>query len=266
MQVASGPAAFAGPDPPVILVRDLVKRYRDFTAVGGLSLHVARGELYALLGPNGAGKTTTIKCLVGLLRPSAGSIEVAGSDIVRESSMAKRRLGYVPDRPFLYDKLTGAELVGFMAELYGLAPGPVRERADRYFAEFELHGWEDELIETYSYGMRQKLVLASVFARDHEALVIDEPMVGLDPKAAKALRHMLVAQARAGKAILMSTHSIQAAEMVADRIGIVAAGRLVAEGTLEELRQRARLPGSGLEDVFLHLTHEERVPSAPPLA
>ena len=248
-------------EPPMIVVRDLVKRYRDFTAVAGLTLSVARGELYALLGPNGAGKTTTIKCLVGLLRPTAGRIEVAGDDVVGAAAKAKRRLGYIPDRPFLYDKLTGAEFVGFMAELYGAAPGPVKARAAHYFEVFELHGWEDELVETYSYGMRQKLVLASVFARDHEALVIDEPMVGLDPKAAKALREMLISQARSGKAILMSTHSIQAAEMVADRIGIVLAGKLVAEGTLADLRERASLPGSGLEDVFLRLTHEDRVPA-----
>ena len=250
---------------PVIEIRGLVKVYDDFYAVAGLDLNVHRGELYAMLGRNGAGKTTTIKCLAGLLRPTSGSVSVAGRDLVKEAAEAKRALGYVPDRPFLYEKLTGAEFIGFMGELYGNDPEEVMERARRYIDLFELAGWEGELIETYSYGMRQKLVLSSVFARESEALLIDEPIVGLDPKATKTLRELLRELTDAGKAILMSTHSVQIAQIVSDRIGIIETGKLIAEGTLEELQQQAATPGSDLEDVFLSLTASES-PSLSPIA
>ena len=246
----------------MIEIRELRKRYRSFVAVDGVSLTVPRGSLYALLGSNGAGKTTTIKCLAGLLRPSGGQVLVGGIDLAREPAAAKRRMGYVPDRPFLYDKLSGAELIAFMAELFGLDPAGVAARARPLLEAFELTGWEDELIEAYSYGMRQKLVLSAVLAREPEALVIDEPIVGLDPRAAKTLRELLGERARAGTAILMSTHSLAIAEQVADRIGIIAGGRLVAEGSLAELRSLAALEGSGLEDVFLALTRAEPQPPA----
>ena len=226
----------------------------------GLGLRVERGELYALLGRNGAGKTTALKCTVGLLRPSAGRVLVGGLDVERDGARARGLMGYVPDRPFLYEKLRGSEFIGFMAELYGCDRQRVEVRARHYLELFELDGWEDELVETYSYGMRQKLVLSSVFAREPEALIIDEPIVGLDPRAAKTLRELLLELVGEGRAILMSTHSVSVAEAVAHRIGIIQAGSLCAEGSLEELRAKAGLPGADLEDVFLALTRDGRPP------
>ena len=241
----------------MIAIRGLVKRYRDFTAVAGLDLEIPGGELYTVLGPNGAGKTTTIKCLVGLLHPTAGAITVGGHDIGREPTAAKRLIGYIPDRPFLYEKLTGAELIRFMGQLYQADPVALARRAEELLARFDLKGWEHELIESYSYGMRQKIVLTAVLARDPAVLVIDEPMVGLDPRAAKSLREILLAEASAGKAILMSTHSVGLAEQVASRIGIIHRGRMVAEGTMAELRGRSASSDSDLEDVFRALTAED---------
>jgi ABC-2 type transport system ATP-binding protein len=242
----------------VIVIDSLRKSYRGFTAVSDLSLQVAPGELYGFLGPNGAGKTTTIKGLVGLLHPSAGRVSVAGHDLTREPEQAKRRIGYIPDRPFLYEKLTGAELIRYLGALYGAEPHGLERRARELLERLELGGWEGELVESYSYGMRQKIVLTAVLARDPQVLVIDEPMVGLDPRAAKQLRELLDESTRAGKAVLMSTHSVGLAEQVAHRIGIIHHGRLVAEGTMDQLRAQAERAGSHLEEVFLALTASER--------
>ena len=240
----------------MIEVQSLVKKYRDFTAVSQVSLTVEPGELYVVLGPNGAGKTTTLKCVVGLLHPSGGRVLVGGHDVSREPEAAKSLVGYIPDRPFLYEKLTGAEFIRFMGRLYRTDPESLRKRAEDYLERFRLTGWENELIESYSYGMRQKIVLAAVFARDPQVLVIDEPMVGLDPRAAKTLRELLQDLAERGRTVVMSTHSVGLAEQMATRIGIIDHGRVQAEGTMAELRARTDA-SNNLEEVFLALTEQE---------
>lgn len=251
----------------MIALHALVKRYRDFTAVAGISLKIEPGELYVVLGPNGAGKTTAIKCMVGLLHPTAGSVLIGGHDVASEPKLAKSLIGYVPDRPFLYEKLTGAELIRYMGQLYGTDPARLARRAEEYLAMFDLRGWEGELIESYSYGMRQKIVLTAVLARDPPVLIIDEPMIGLDPHAAKTLREQLQTLARRGTSILMSTHSVGLAEQLASRIGIIDHGRLIAEGTMSELRERTGRHDEDLEQLFLSLTRHEgggaEVPALP---
>jgi ABC-2 type transport system ATP-binding protein len=225
-------------------------------AVAGLDLTVPRGELFAFLGPNGAGKTTTIKMLVGLLRPSSGSVRVCGHDVVGHTQEASRNLGYVPDEPYLYDKLTGREFLDFVAQMHGLKPAESAQRIAREAGHFELGSFIDDLIDSYSHGMRQRLVFAAALLHDPPVLVIDEPMVGLDPRSARLVKDLLRAQATAGTTIFMSTHILAIAEEIADRIGIVDHGRLRALGTLAELRQELAQADTSLEQMFLEVTAE----------
>ncbi len=240
-------------NPPMLVVDHLTKRFGHKVAVDDLCLEVRRGELYAFLGPNGAGKTTTLKCVVGLLWPTAGRITIAGHDVHAEPLAAKRLLSYVPDQPFLYEKLSGTEFLYFVGRLYGLERRECVERAGRLLEMFEAKEWADELAENYSHGMRQKIVFCAALLHDPRLIVIDEPMVGLDPRSARLVKSVLRERVAEGCAVLMSTHTLSVAEELADRIGIIHEGRLIAEGTHAELQARAAT-SDRLEDIFLELT------------
>jgi len=237
----------------VIEILGLVKRFGTLTAVDHLDLRVAPGEIFGFLGPNGAGKTTTVKLITGLLQPDAGAVRVAGYDVTTQTLAAKRVMGLVPDEPFVYPKLTGAEYLRFIGELYGVPLEAQRRRIPELLAMFELSAWGGELLESYSHGMRQKLVIAGLLLHDPPVLVLDEPMVGLDPKSARLVRDILQTLARRGAAVFMCTHILEIAEKLCHRVGIMISGRLVALGTVAELRRRAE-GGGGLEDIFLSLT------------
>jgi len=237
----------------MIELERLTKRYGGFTAVEELSLRVDRGEIFGFLGPNGAGKTTTIRMMMGLLLPTSGRIRLGGFDLADDPIAAKRLSGFVPDRPFLYEKLTAAELLRFCGDLYEVDP-PVREaRIEKLLAVFDLVEWAGELIESFSHGMKQRLAFAAALLHEPRLLVVDEPMVGMDPRGARMLRSLLRSLAREGATLFLSTHSLEIAEALCDRIGIIQAGRLVAVGTLEELRLQAG-NAQGLEEIFLKLT------------
>jgi ABC-2 type transport system ATP-binding protein len=236
----------------VIEISGLVKRFGPLTAVSRLDLTVRPGEIFGFLGPNGAGKTTTVKLITGLLKPSEGRIRVAGFDVAAQTLEAKRRMGLVPDEPFVYPKLTGAEYLRFIGELYGVPIEFQRKRVPELLDMFELTAFGGELLESYSHGMRQKLVIAAVLLHEPKVLVLDEPMVGLDPKSARMVKEILLTLARRGTTIFMCTHILEIAEKLCHRIGIMIAGRLVAVGTLEELKAGGEK--TDLEDVFLSLT------------
>lgn len=233
----------------------LTKRFGKLTAVDRLDLQVRRGEIFACLGPNGAGKTTTIKMMMGLLQPTAGRISLGGFDLGREPQRAKQLCGFVPDRPYLYDKLTGAEFLDFVAGLYGVPPEDVPKRRQRLLEFFDLRAWEHELTESYSHGMKQRLALAAALIHEPQILVLDEPTVGLDPRGARLLKELLRSLTTRGATVFLSTHSLAVAEDIADRIGIIDGGRLIAAGTLPELQKLAGThAGADLEAVFLRLT------------
>ena len=238
----------------MIRITGLTKRYGTFTAVDGLSLDIPAGTLFGFLGPNGAGKTTTLRMIAGILRPTTGTVEIAGEDIHKNAVAAKARLGYIPDRPFVYDKLTGAEFLRFTAALYG-QDGPVVERRINELLElFELTRWKDELTESYSHGMRQKLIISSALVHKPEVIVVDEPMVGLDPKSGKLLKDLFREFVQRGGTVLMSTHTLEIAEGMCDRIAIIRGGTLVAYGTMDELRKQHDAGDATLEALFLKLT------------
>lgn len=234
----------------------VTKRYGGFTAVDDLSLAVPRGRIFGFLGPNGAGKTTTIRMIMGLLTPSAGAIRLGGHDLGREPIEAKRLCGFVPDRPFLYEKLTAREMLRLSADLYGLSGPRAAARGEELLSLFDLLDWADDLIESFSHGMRQRLAFACALLHEPEILVVDEPMVGLDPRGARMLRSLLRTLADRGTTIFLSTHSLEVAETLCDRIGIIQRGRLIAIGTLEELREQAGR-AADLEEIFLKLTGAE---------
>jgi ABC-2 type transport system ATP-binding protein len=238
----------------VIRLADLTKRYGKFTAVDTISLHVPRGELFGLLGPNGAGKTTTMRMIAGILRPSSGSISVAGIDLLARPLAAKARLGFIPDRPFVYDKLTGGEFLRFAAALYGQQGAVVERRIDELLELFELTPWKGELTENYSHGMRQKLIICGAFVHRPELIVVDEPMVGLDPKSARLLKDLFREFVDRGGTVLMSTHTLEIAEVMCDRVAIVYRGKVAAQGTMADLREQTASGNSSLEDIFLKLT------------
>jgi ABC-2 type transport system ATP-binding protein len=240
----------------MITLRQLTKRYGDFTAVAGIDLEVPRGELFGFLGPNGAGKTTTLRMIAGILRPTTGTVQIGGIDISADPVAAKMKLGFIPDRPFIYEKLTGAEFLTFVAGLYDQEGPQVEHRARELLALFDLEEWRDELVESYSHGMRQKLIISSAFVHRPEVIVVDEPMVGLDPKAARILKDLFREYTNRGHTIMMSTHTLEVAESMCDRIGIIQAGKIRAHGTMADLRMHATDGATGLEDIFLKLTGE----------
>lgn len=235
---------------------DATRCYGQKVAVDGLNLTIPSGELFAFLGPNGAGKTTTIKMLVGLLRPTRGHARICGFDVVQQPREASLRTGYVPDEPYLYDKLTGREFLQFVAQLYGLSRELAAERIEQQIERFRLREFVDHLGESYSHGMKQRLVFAAAFVHDPPVLVVDEPMVGLDPRSMRLVKDLLREQTRAGKSVFMSTHTLAVAEEIADRIGVFARGKLVFLGTVAELRSQLASDAS-LEHLFLTLTEEE---------
>ena len=241
---------------PAIRIQGLRKRFGEKTAVHGLDLEVATGEFFCFLGPNGAGKTTTIKMLTGLLRPSEGRIEIAGNDIEQEALAAKRLLGYIPDHPYLYEKLTGRELMRFVAGLYRMGADGLEARIEKLLEAFEIREVGDQLVQDYSHGMRQKLSFASTFLHRPKIVIVDEPWVGLDPKNIRRVKDDLKARTQKGLTVFMSTHTLSIAEEVADRIGILHRGRLLHLGTVAEIKALAEDPGS-LEEIFLELTRDE---------
>ncbi len=241
----------------MIRLEGLSKRYGSFTAVDGIDLHAPKGELFGLLGPNGAGKTSTLRMIAGILQPDGGRVLIDGFDVVEDPYRAKARLGYIPDRPFVYEKLTGAELLRFAAGLYGQEGEEIEDRINELLTLWDLERWADELVESYSHGMRQKLIISSALIHRPRALVIDEPMVGLDPRAARLLKDLLRAFADSGGCALISTHSLEFAEVLCDRLAVISEGKVVALGTMDELRGQAESRGSGLEEIFLKLTGGE---------
>jgi len=239
---------------PFIQVDHLTKRYGEKIAVKDVSFEVNSGEVFGFLGPNGAGKTTTIKIMVGLLKPSSGGVRVAGYDIVTQSIQAKAASGYVPDTPNLYAKLTGRELLSFVGELYNLERDQVGRRTDELLRMFDLTEASDNTIDSYSHGMQQKMALAAALMHDPKVLVLDEPTVGLDPKSARLIKDILRQMAERGAAVFLSTHILEIAERMCDRIGIINQGELIAVGTMEELRRLGQTGETSLEDIFLSLT------------
>lgn len=237
----------------MIEISGLVKRFGNLTAVSSLDLQVKPGEIFGFLGPNGAGKTTTVKMITGLLKPTEGFIRVAGFDVSRQPLEAKKSMGLVPDEPFVYPKLSGAEYLRFIGEIYGVPLAAQKARIPELLEMFELSRWGGELVESYSHGMRQKLVIAGILLHEPKVLVLDEPMVGLDPKSARLVKDIFLTLAGRGTAIFMCTHVLEIAEKLCHRIAIMIEGRVIALGTLEELRAKAK-SGSGLEDIFLSLT------------
>ncbi len=239
----------------MILIDDVVKRFGRFTAVDHVSLHVPAGEIHGFLGPNGAGKTTTMRMLAGLLNPSAGRLSIAGHDVVKDSEAAKLELGFIPDRPFLYEKLTAAEFLRFHGGLFGLGRAEgVTERSLELLELFDLSAWRDELIESFSHGMKQRLIMCAAFLHRPRAVVVDEPMVGLDPKGARLIKDIFRTMSRRGVAILMSTHTLEVAQEVCDRVSIIHEGRIIASGTIEELRVLADSEDQQLTPIFFKLT------------
>jgi ABC-2 type transport system ATP-binding protein len=238
----------------VIALRHLVKQYGQFTAVDDIDLEVACGEIHGFLGPNGAGKTTTLRMIGGLLKPTSGRILVNGHDLATSPEAAKASLGYIPDRPFIYEKLTAGEFLRFHAGLYGLDDSGVGERVREMLELFELGPWEHELVESFSHGMKQRLVMSAAFLHRPRSVVVDEPMVGLDPRGARLIKDVFRRMSARGVAILMSTHTLEVAQEMCDRISIILKGRIIARGTVPELRSLSGGGDGHLTEVFLKLT------------
>lgn len=238
----------------MIAIQNLVKQYGRFTAVDDVSLEVQPGEIHGFLGPNGAGKTTTLRMIAGLLKPTAGRILVNGHDLATSPEAAKASLGFIPDRPFIYEKLTAAEFLRFHGGLYGLNGNGVMSRIHEMLDLFELRRWENELVESFSHGMKQRLVMCSAFLHRPRAVAIDEPMVGLDPRGARLIKDVFRRMSERGVAILMSTHTLEVAQEMCQRITIINKAKVIAQGTVDDVRQLAGGGGDHLTSVFLTLT------------
>ena len=239
----------------MIRLDNIEKKYGKFQALHPLNLHVRKGEVFGFLGPNGAGKTTTIRMLAGVLVPTSGRVSINGIDLVQNPIDSKRHVGYIPDRPYLYDKLTAREFLQFVGGMYGLSPKEVAERGTELLTENGLLDRADELIEAYSHGMKQRLVLTSALLHRPKLLIVDEPMVGLDPHGAKRIKDQFRSIAQEGRTVFLSTHSLDVAQEVCDRVGILFKGRLIALGEVQTLLQDQS--STDLEEVFLKLTQEE---------
>ncbi len=244
----------------MIQLKNLTKTFGEVVAVNRLNLSVSKGEIFGFIGPNGAGKTTTLRMMGGVLAPTEGSVIIDGVNMADEPEKAKRRIGFIPDRPFLYEKLTGMEFLRFTADLFGMKEGLFCEKSEEVLKQFSLYHWADALIESYSHGMKQRLVISAAILHDPKVIVVDEPMVGLDPAGMRMVKDLFRNLAKNGTAIFMSTHTLTVAEDVCDRIGIIHKGHLIATGTTEELRLRAQVQEGDLEEVFLILTEGESVP------
>ncbi len=241
----------------MIRLEELHKSYGPYEAVKNLSLHVPAGELFGFLGPNGAGKTTTIKMIAGLLQPTSGRVYLGGHDLEREPVDAKAVLGFIPDRPFLYEKLSANEFLRFIAGIYGFDGNGLEGRIDELLELVELSHVRAELIESFSHGMKQRLVMAAAFVHQPKVLVVDEPMVGLDPKGARLIKQVFRDYCDKGHTVFVSTHTLDVAQELCDRIGIIMKGELVACGTMDELKRNAAIERHDLEEIFLKLTSGE---------
>jgi ABC-2 type transport system ATP-binding protein len=238
----------------MIELKDLTKKYGNFKAVNNLNLSVKKGEVFGFIGPNGAGKTTTIKMMGGILEPTAGRVTIAGINMQKEPEKAKSNIGFIPDRPYLYEKLTGMEFLKFTGDLYGVSEAAFQSKALKILRDFSLDNWAHELIESYSHGMKQRLIMSAALLHDPEVIVVDEPMVGLDPAAIIMVKNLFRSLAARGVTIFMSTHTLKFAEDTCDRIGVIHKGRLIAMGTTQELQREANVTETDLERVFLNLT------------
>lgn len=259
----------------MIEIKSLTKTYGKLTAVDNLTLSIPAGEIFGFIGPNGAGKTTTISMIAGLLAPTSGSVEICGIDMLKNPKQAKQNIGYIPDRPYIYEKLTAIEFLKFTADLFSMTNSMTKEEfrqtAESQLKVFSLLDWADSLIESFSHGMKQRLIMAAALIHNPKVLVVDEPMVGLDPSAIKMVKQMLIDLANTGTTIFMSTHTLKIAEDVCDRIGVIHKGTLIAEGSVKELKQQAALKRQAknqqhengdnvdLEQLFMMLTESEQI-------
>jgi ABC-2 type transport system ATP-binding protein len=235
---------------------NLTKKYNDFPAVNGLNLVVEKGEIFGFIGPNGAGKTTTINMMGGVLAPTSGTVMICGINMQDHPEKAKSKIGYIPDRPYLYEKLTGIEFLKFIGDLYGVDENTFLNRSREKLRLFSLSEWAEDLIESYSHGMKQRLVMAAAFLHDPEVIIIDEPMVGLDPLVINMVKSLFQHLAKEGVTIFMSTHTLKVAEDICDRIGIIHKGSLVVTGTAEDLKSNIQNKNADLEEIFIKLTEE----------
>jgi ABC-2 type transport system ATP-binding protein len=248
----------------VIELSNITKRYGTLAAVDSLNLEVPRGEVFGFLGPNGAGKTTTIRMMMGILKPTSGRVFLGGHDVEQEPERAKALAGFIPDRPFIYEKLTGREFLQFVGRLHHVEPERLQRRGAELLEHLELTRWQDELVESYSHGMKQRLVVCGALIHEPPILVVDEPMVGMDPKGSRTLKDLFRSLAESGTTVFLSTHSISVAEEVCHRIGIIQRGRLIACGTMMDLHAQAKNKNGNLESVFLELTQEPATDAATP--
>ncbi len=241
----------------MINIQNLTKHYSSVVAVDGINLDVREGEIFGFLGPNGAGKTTTIRMMAGLVKPTSGDVSINGWSIRSHPREVKQITGFIPDRPFIYGKLTGREFLHFIGSLYDLPASETENRSDQMFALFHMTDYCDELVESYSHGMKQRLVMASAFMHSPRVIIVDEPMVGLDPRGAKLVKKIFRQLADNGATIFMSTHTLEIAEEVCDRIGIIQNGQIVAVGTMKELKDKTGGEAKKLESIFFSLTGDE---------
>jgi ABC-2 type transport system ATP-binding protein len=241
----------------MIQLINLTKHYGKVAAVDGLDLEVPAGQIFGFLGPNGAGKTTTIRVMMGILKATSGRVLLNGHDVVSEAQKAKALAGFIPDRPFIYEKLSGSEFLQFVGKLHRLESEKLGRRITELLEHLELAHWKDELVESYSHGMKQRLVVCAALIHEPRILVVDEPMVGMDPKGARTIKDLFSSLSKNGTTVFLSTHSISVAEEICHRIGIIQKGRLIACGTMSELHERAAGRHGNLESVFLELTREQ---------
>ncbi|MBX7137783.1 MAG: ABC transporter ATP-binding protein [Oligoflexia bacterium] len=238
----------------MIELSNVSKRFGEFQAVKEISLEVRAGEIFGCLGMNGAGKTTTIRMMTGIIHPNSGTIRICGFDTVSEPERAKAVCGYVPDRPYIYNKLTGREFLYFIAELYRMRSEEAEKQIDKLLEEYGLMDWQDELVESYSHGMKQRLTTCGALVHKPRVLILDEPMVGLDPHGSRLLKDSLRRYAAEGMCIFLSTHSLNVAEEIADRLAIIHKGQILTAGTLAQIRSNHGLSQNGLEEIFIELT------------
>lgn len=243
----------------MIELKGLTKRYGELQAVRGLNLMIPDGEIFGFIGPNGAGKTTTIRMMGGVLAPTEGTVWIDGINMARDPASAKGRIGFIPDRPYLYEKLTGMEFMKFSADLYGVNPVEFPQKAERLLEQFSLDGWSEELIEAYSHGMKQRLIFSAALLHEPSVVIVDEPMVGLDPAGIRLVKEILRNLADGGTSVFMSTHTLEIADEICDRIGIIQKGSLIAEGTTNELKRMSRSQKADLEEIFLSLTEGRNI-------
>jgi len=237
----------------MIKLENLTKKFGDFVAVDNLSLEVKPGEFFGFLGPNGAGKTTTIKMIAGLIQPTSGKIFICGIDALKEPEKAKSYLSYIPDQPYMYDKLTGREFLYFVGGLFKMEKEKIKEKIDLLVEHFEIGKWIDRKVEEYSQGMKQRVIIASAFLHEPKVIVIDEPMIGLDPRSAKIVKDTLKQKSKEGTTIFMSTHSLEVAEELCDTIGIIKDGKLIAKLEAKDIEEFKRSHDGKFESMFIEL-------------